>query len=353
MPQILILGGTNGVVLRQEIQRDLLAAGAKAAGIASAYVTVSGVEDIKDVLVRAGVKEYRLIAGIDDEITHPAALDLARSWGWRVRIGRAAVGRFHPKLVIAGAGFDKSGDLRHPRFLYVGSGNITRAGLAQNTEAALIAHADDVVSKTDVLFGPLWRLADPLTPSNLKAYEARFAERSRQRKPDVLASLGVSEDQDVAHIDRTRLRAAQPPRRSAVDNAFAAAAWAGLQSYTGGFAFQVEFPRLAGQVVNRLAGGMKGNRVDVYCEDGQIHSMTYRFYDDNAMFRLNVPNGVPVVAWARENHDGIALVERGPEGGAPLRLRILMPGQEATEAMARSYALGTWGRTPTRLYGWY
>lgn len=71
------------------------------------------------------------------------------------------------------------------------------------------------------------------------------------------------------------------------------------------------------------------------------------------MFRLNVPNDVPGVQWARDHKDGLAIVERGLPGGAPLRLRLLKPGADLSEVVGRSAALGTWGRTSTRLYGWY
>jgi hypothetical protein len=81
--------------------------------------------------------------------------------------------------------------------------------------------------------------------------------------------------------------------------------------------------------------------------------MQYRFYPDNSMFRLNVQNDVPGVQWARQHKDGVALVEQGPRGGAPISLRILQPGVEASDIIGRSVALGTWARTPTRLYGWF
>ncbi len=353
MAQSFLLGGLNGVVLQSEIQKELLAAGPQSAGIASAYVTVTGIQDIREVLRRAKVKECRLIAGTDDEITHPEAIRMAMEWNWQVRTGKAAAGRFHPKLIVAGKAFDERGDVTDPAFVYLGSGNITRPGLSRNTEAALLARAPDVVSVTDVLFGPLWRAAEPVTEAGLKAYEARFAERCRIRRPDVLTALGVADVEDIESVDTARLRTVPTPTRRAVATSFAAASWTGLQSFTGEYRFQIEFPRSAGEVVRRLAGALPGDTVDVFCEDGQIHSMTYRFYHDNGMFRLNVPNTVPGVQWARANRDGIAVLERGPEGGAPLRLRILKPGNEMTEVMARSFALGTWDRTRTRPYGWY
>ena len=81
--------------------------------------------------------------------------------------------------------------------------------------------------------------------------------------------------------------------------------------------------------------------------------MQYGFYADNSMFRLNVPNDAPGVAWARMHRDGLAIVEQGLPGGAPLRLRILRPGAAASDIVGRSAALGTWGKTSTRAYGWY
>ena len=81
--------------------------------------------------------------------------------------------------------------------------------------------------------------------------------------------------------------------------------------------------------------------------------MKFSFYKDNCMFRLNIPNDIEGVDWARTNKEGVAVIEEGPVGGAPLRLSLLRPGVEANEVMARSYALGSWGKTTSRLYGWY
>ncbi len=70
------------------------------------------------------------------------------------------------------------------------------------------------------------------------------------------------------------------------------------------------------------------------------------------MYRLNVPNSAPLVDWAREHRRGIACVEhRGAEEG--LYFSIVQPGQAMREVIDRSLALGTWGWTRTRLYGWF
>ena len=48
--------------------------------------------------------------------------------------------------------------------------------------------------------------------------------------------------------------------------------------------------------------------------------------------------------WAREQKNGIAVVEAGDDG--TMRFRIIQPGRELLQVVDRSLALGTWGRTP-------
>jgi hypothetical protein len=167
--------------------------------------------------------------------------------------------------------------------------------------------------------------------------------------------LGVNDSLTVASkvID---LHAQKITSNPAIGPEFAIAAWAGLQSFTGEYRFQVEFPKDAGKVIYQLINRFAhvDGRIDVYCpEDETTRLMQYKYYPDNCMFRLNVQNDVPGVEWARSHKDGIAIVEQGPQGGAPLRLRILRPGALANEIVGRSAVLGTWGRTTTRAYGWY
>ena len=86
---------------------------------------------------------------------------------------------------------------------------------------------------------------------------------------------------------------------------------------------------------------------------GMIFGMQFSFYGDNGMFRLNVPNDVPNVQWVHGHRDGLALIQRGPTGGAPIRLTIHLPGAEANEIIDRSLAMGSWGKTSTRLDVWF
>ena len=99
MSQLFVAGGIGQGELLAAIETDLRAAHPAVVGIAAAYVTVSGIEVIRPILVAAHVKACRLVAGINDEITHPEALRRAIQYGWGVRLGVSAAGRFHPKLI--------------------------------------------------------------------------------------------------------------------------------------------------------------------------------------------------------------------------------------------------------------
>jgi hypothetical protein len=355
MKQLIALSGVDGTTFRDTLRRSLMRAQPRVVGIAAAFVSSEGVRQVIEMLRRCGRPTCRLVAGIDNAITHPQALYLARDQGWQVRLGSSQGGIFHPKLVVAGAGVSRNGAIQQLGCVYVGSSNLTNGGLGVNVECGFFGNEKGCPESAGEAFAALWRVGSPATEGALRNYAARFAELARRRAVSELAGLGVSDSRRIP-AEPNQLQAQQPPVHPALGTEFAVAAWAGLQSFTGEYRFQVEFPRLAGGVIHRLIQGQVGadGRVEVYCpEDGVTRPMQYRFYSDNSMFRLNIPNEVPGVAWARQYREGLAIIEEGPAGGAPLRVRILRPGAEAREIIGRSAALGTWGKTPTRTYGWW
>jgi len=281
-------------------------------------------------------------------------LKLIRASGWELRLGVAIAGIFHPKLVIGGEGFQLNGALRSPSLLYVGSANLTRPGLIRNTECGFLADQQDTPGAGEA-FAEMWNAARPANERSLREYSAVFAEANRRRTAKEIEALGVSETEGSSRAKLSSLAHRRPPGRSSVSAEYAKAAWAGLQSFTGGYRFQVEFPRSAGEVVRALIRGRttSGGYVQVLCVDsGATLPMRFAFYEDNSMFRLNVPNDVSNVAWARSHHDGIAYVSKARTGPAPITLRIIRPSKELDEIVSKSVGLGTWRRTPTRLYGW-
>lgn len=326
-----------------------------AVGVASAFVSVYGVQWLKRVAGRANSSRCRLLAGTDSSITHPEAVRLAISAGWQVRFASAAPAIFHPKLIVAGSKFDVRGVIRTPSLIYVGSANLTRGGLLSNTECG-IASGNQELSGGPEAFGALWRAGTVVDERTLNDYSVVFAESNRRRTARQIVEAGVADEEDVSRVEKSYLKTRKPPTHSSVSYKFARAAWTGLQSFTGEYTFQVEFPRAAGEVIRKLirARTNASGPIEVFCEDdGRTRPMRFAFYEDNSMFRLNIPNDVANVTPARRRHEGIALVTQGPPGGASLSLRIFTSGTEMDEIVRKSLALGTWGRTPTRLYGWF
>ena len=352
----IIIKSDDSQILKSEIRKQLIFAKPKVLGVVSAFVTLDGVRFFSKSLKSIKALECRLIAGTSLYITHPQALKEAKKMGWKVRMGKSPVapGIFHPKLIVGGESFDSNNMIQNICFLCIGSANLTGRGLSKNTECSFITTIDDCAQDAPMAFKAFWEESTPADRSVLKHYSAVFAEKNRKRSSKEIDNLGISDE--VIEQSISILHKKKPPSKSAVDNSFAKAAWTGLESFTGDWTFQVEFPRVAGEVVHRLIGRRKSRdgHVQVYCpRDDKTCPMRFRFYKDNGMFRINIPNEIMGVDWARNNKEGIALIEAGLVGGAPLRLSLLRPGVEADEVIARSYALGSWGKTSSRLYGWY
>jgi len=165
--------------------------------------------------------------------------------GWKIRLGKPVRGIFHPKLVVAGQSFSRYGTIKQLCCVYVGSSNLTNGGLNTNVECGLIADAEGCLVSASEVFAELWETACPATNAELRNYAARFAERARRRAVSELADLGVTDSRPVP-TGPGDLRVQQPPFMPAIGADFAVAAWAGLQSFTGEYRFQVEFPKSGG-----------------------------------------------------------------------------------------------------------
>lgn len=355
MPTTLHATGISGhqlwSILRQHLKSDDI----EALGFAVAYVSVYGASQLDSFLRTAGVHTtIRMVVDIGDAITHPRALELGLEANWKIRAVNPAAGTFHPKLIIGGRAFAETDLLRAPRLLIVGSANLTKGGLINNVECSLLRTSDQDINGVATVFRRLWRQGTVLDEPLLREYEAYFAEQNRTRAPKDMEILGVADEAatDLATADLRGVRAPTSTQRS-MPTSVARAAWAGLESFTGEFRFQIEFPRDAGEVLRRMLGPGGGDtNVLMLCEDGQQRAMRFRYYEDNAMFRLNVPNDTPGVDQARLHKSGIAIVEAGRPDQMPT-FRVIHSAQEMATIRGRSVALGTWGRTSTRFYGWF
>lgn len=325
-------------------------------GVASAFLTVGGIRDLLATTSNLRKLDCRLVAGISNAVTHPQALTEAMSAGWNVRLGSAPGRRiFHPKMMICGRSFNADGSVDEPSFVYVGSSNLTVGGLHKNVECGIVGDGGLAHESFASCFASLWAHGKDATASAIQLYAEEFAKRNRKRTTEDIEALGVSdtiEDELPQYSDLSQRRASN--QNVAMPDNVAAASWAGLESFTGEYRFQVEFPQASGSVLNRLIRGASNQTVSILCtEDNTVRSMSYRFYTDNGMFRLNVPNDTPGVQLARRSHTGIALVEISDRPDADAKLTFLAPGPRLDEVVRRSVLLGTWGSTRTRSYGWY
>lgn len=341
-----------GQVLRTELNNgeDL------ALGVVSAFVSVGGLRDILAITKKHTALECRLLAGISNAITHPQALTEALDAGWKVRLGTAFGTRiFHPKMILSGRSFLRDGRVKEPSFAYVGSSNLTKGGLYKNIECGIIAHADFAPPSISICFARLWNEGKAATHERIESYAEEFARRNRKRSLEDLVELGVADStEEERPIYKNLALQRDKPRQGAISEGVAGAAWAGLESFTGDYQFQVEFPHAAGIVLNRIIGSTSASRVRILCTaDNTVREMTYRYYTDNGMFRLNIPNETPGVQRARKTHKGIALIEISERSDVIAQLTIVPPGKTLEQIVGRSTLLGTWGSTSTRNYGWY
>lgn len=186
-----------GTVVFESITDDRFAEG----HILTAFAQESGVEQLSKVLSNADDIEIKIIVGIDHKNTPVDALNSLVSLPAMVRIFNRNSITYHPKIYyFSGPQVKRS---------IVGSSNLTKSGLNQNVEAAMIAEAtedgretmEDVSSFVD----QIWKVSQPLTEDLIEALEddGQITKAGKQNssqsytrsssddnnQPDILASL--------------------------------------------------------------------------------------------------------------------------------------------------------------------
>ena len=354
MTSAVVTTGMTGNTYKTLFRKQILRVKPPAVGIAVAYVSASGFKLVKKILDEGGVGEVRLVTDTKDGVTHPKALQSAMDSGWNVRVVDNLAGTFHPKLYVGATGFDEAAGVADISLAITGSPNLSHGGFLKNGECVFWSAAPHSPKSIARAWLDCWNAGVPATAERLAAYEKYFALRNRYRKPEDMVALGIA-DSLPENTNGVPKKGVTPPKKEdkAISEDVASVAWAGLQSFTGEYNLQVEFPKEAGLVLLRIFEHLShDDTIDILCADGEVRTFKYKFYENNGMFRLNIPNSTPLVAWAREHKQGVANVEYSDVQGVPY-FEILLPGQSMIDIVARSLALGTWGRTPTRLYGWY
>lgn len=340
----IIVSGLGAHSIESRLQKMLLEKQPSALGMATAFLSLAGARKFESLVRNCGATAIRVVIGVSGAVTHPSAIKYLAEKNYRVRLGNHSPGIFHPKLLVGGDRFVASGNIATANCGYVGSANFTDSGLTKNIEVALATIDPTLAQNVGDAFSSIWKLGGNLTTRSLKQYEQVFARRLGNRTVEDLQLLNI--------LEGTTRPGRSLPSEPLIAPQFCNGVWTGLQSFTGEHAFQVEFPRRAGEALGVLLG-VRESHVPVECADGVVRTMTFRYYQDNGMYRLNVPNDAPLVDWARRERRGALLVwkDSNTENGH-IQAKIIR-GRLLHDISERSKALGTWGRTTTREYGWY
>ena len=155
-------------------------------------VTQSGWDQIRQPVLRwtgdAGERTVRLCVGTDHGITDPAALEQLSADGVDVRMMREYHGVFHPKVVWL------QGSNRH--VVWVGSNNLTRDGLLNNVEFAVLVRAPRTPAALSRWARAIEAASTSLTPDLLKSYASQRREfekaRAKAKRRPLLGGTGSS-----------------------------------------------------------------------------------------------------------------------------------------------------------------
>ena len=140
-------------------------------------VTHSGWEQMRQAVLQwKGASEERsvlLFVGTDHGITDPSALKQISEEGVDVRLMLEYHGVFHPKVVWL------QGRKRH--IVWVGSNNLTRDGLLNNVEFAMLVRARKKPAALNQWARSIERASTNLTPALLNSYESQRREFEEER----------------------------------------------------------------------------------------------------------------------------------------------------------------------------
>jgi HKD family nuclease len=307
--------------------------------VATAYLSMYGADFITKMAQSLGGSGHRAIVGISQRVTQPEAIHKLIDAGIDVRLGVVSSGIFHPKLLV---GLKKLGRIAQPVCSYIGSANITYGGLRKNSECAECSDEIAIAARAHDALSIFWNSAHKTTKRALTEYEKRYALGLKERSATDLRDLGVELERIATPGTGMRTKVPVVERSTVV--------WVGLQSFTGDYDLQVEFPRLAGEAFLNIANP-KNRKATVICGDGTKRSLIFDYYKSNSMYRLNLPNDLPLVPWVRAQRNGYLVISKESATNT-VRAEILKPRQ-ITELKEKSRVLGTLGETSTRQYGWF
>ena len=275
-------------------------------------VTHSGWDQIRQpVLKWKGDAEERaalLFVGTDHGITDPSALKQISEDGVDVRLMLEYHGVFHPKVVWL------QGNKRH--IVWVGSNNLTRDGLLNNVEFALLVRARNTPAALNRWARSVEGASANLTPDLLKSYESQRREFEKERAK-------------VSSQTFTWRKKVEPPKKKALP-----AADAGnlivevMPKETGGDGRQLQLPVKAASTFFGVTGVGSSKAIDLRARNGLFtRNLTMTVFSNNTV-RIVISDldyrDRPCVIVFRKVSEGSFDYEIVPQSIFPSRYKTLL-----------------------------
>lgn len=254
--------------------------------VAVAYATVSGIETLRKALGSFPVTS-RWIVGLDDAISQPGALEYIKTLpGSTLKIAAlSSTGRrFHPKLYRLWSSQDSSKGV-----IVIGSGNMTRNGLINNGEAAilLVAESNADVGEHATSWDELWAIGKVATDKDIADYRAKYKEAKKLRK--TLVDLGVSPPDPPSpkpgqDLGKNPVWEVHPKSANGV--------WIDIGSAMGK-GREVELPRVLMPYLGIQDGTPSPQSRQFLLSNGKTKSLSFILREDNQMWRISFSKDVP------------------------------------------------------------
>ncbi|VVT09730.1 phospholipase D family protein [Erythrobacter sp. EC-HK427] len=273
-----VQGGVGGTTFADTIQEIVQEGKFDRLDVAVAYATTGGVNIVLDAIEGRDFQITWLL-GLDDAITQPSVLKLL--WDREDSLlNVCSLGprrRFHPKVFR----FWSSHNAKRSALL-LGSGNLTNHGLKRNAEAGalLLAQTNNEAKQHRRAWNSLISFGENLSAERLAEYEVEYKRakksRSKTSKKSKLAILGDGEleskkDEPLAHngVRWIDIRSAMANGR------------------------EIEFPKAMTQYLGLPAQGKAPVEVSLRGKAGDVVAATFKFREDNGMWRIHIPKEIP------------------------------------------------------------
>lgn len=294
---------------------------------AVAFATTPGVRLLEGALGRRTPRlPVEIVVGLDGHITEPNALSrLLEAPDIALRVfASGATTMFHPKVYFF--------DAAEVAVAIVGSCNLSAAGLTRNRESAVqvwLEAGSAAAEEWERWWREIWTLSRPLDQQLLESYSAGYSPQ--RRSPSDIQSVDTPEPVEVPLDQADRL-------------------WLGTSSMTGGGVTQLELPR----DTVRFFGVTPDSHVEVIeltlrrgGEEWGANRLA--FYENNDMWRINLNGEIPEVRGRSLPYQYVLFIRTGEPGV----YQFLVLGEpETAELRAAAGALGQFGQTRTRDFGW-